>query len=439
MLISQLVDVVGPNHCLTDPALRAKYEADWTGRYRGHTLAVVRPGSTDELAEVVRLCHDAGQPIVVQGGNTGMVGGSVPLSGELVVSMAGPGFGDSRGVSGGPIWAEAGVTLGEVQRTAIAVGARFGVDTAARESATVGGMIATNAGGMNVVRFGPMADQVVDAGVVLANGRYVPSLRALDRRDPAGGLLDHLPGSEGTLAIVAHADLRVQAWPANLAVGMIEVSADRLEDVLAGLGALSDLFALELFGGPEVALAAESLGRTPPAGGEWLVLAECRTDGDPLAPLHAACGDLPALVATSPREGGELWLFRESLTEAVARLGIPHKFDVRISHEALNRLRPAVEAAAPRARVFVWGHAFSNRHRHRLANMHVNVVGPVDDEAVFDAIEDLGGSVAAEHGIGTAKRHRAARARTDLAVLRRLKDRLDPNAILNPNVLFPPR
>ncbi|MBT8202935.1 MAG: FAD-binding oxidoreductase, partial [Acidimicrobiia bacterium] len=146
-----------------------------------------------------------------------------------------------------------------------------------------------------------------------------------------------------------------------------------------------------------------------------------------------------AVVATGQREGGELWLFREALTESVARLGVPHKYDVRIPHGALNDLRATVETAAPEADIFLWGHAFSDRQRTPLANVHVNAVGVVDDEAVFDAIETLNGSVAAEHGIGTAKRHRAAAARSDLAELRMLKDRLDPKGLLNPNVLFPPQ
>ena len=439
MLISDLVAVVGPDHCLTDPELRAAYEVDWTRRYRGSTLAVVRPGSVGELAEVVRLCHEAGQSIVVQGGNTGMVGGAVPLDGELVVSLARQALGDLRHTTRNAVRADAGVTLAEVHQAAAWQGRRFGVDTAARESATVGGMVATNAGGVNVVRYGPMGDQLIDAGVVLADGRYVESLRSLDQEDPASGLLEHLAGSEGVLAVVAHATLRTHEMPANLAVGMVEVPADRLEDLLGSLGALTDLFALELFGGREVALAAEGIGRTPPAGADWLVLVECRSDDDPVTPLHGACGDLRALVATSPREGGELWLFRESLTEAVSRLGVPHKFDVRVPHESLNDLRAAVEAAAPGARVFVWGHAFSDRERTLRSNMHVNIVGEVDDERVFDAIEDLGGSIAAEHGVGTAKRHRAGASRADIDVLRSIKQRLDPAGILNPNVLLPPR
>lgn len=436
MLVSDLADVVGFDHCLTDPDLRAAYEVDWTGRYRGHTLVVVRPGTLEELAAVMRLCNEAGQPVVVQGGNTGLVGGSVPLGGEYVVSVARLGNVGAR--TDGPIRAGAGATLAAVQRTAETVGGHFGVDTAARDSATVGGMVATNAGGMSVVRFGPMGDQVVDAGVVLADGSYVPSLRSLLPTHPAAGLLPYLPGSEGTLAVVAHVDLRVSVIPDRLAIGLIEVPAEQLPSLLDELGRLPELFALELFGGREVALAAESIGRSVPLDADWLVLAECRADEDPVEGLQAACGELPALVATSRREGGELWLFRESLTEAVSRLGLPHKFDVRVPHAALNDVRAAVTAAAPASRVFLWGHAFSDRRRTSQANLHVNIVGPVDDEAVFDAIEALGGSVAAEHGVGSAKRHRAGAARVDLAELRRWKGRLDPVGILNPGVLFPP-
>jgi len=435
MLLNQIIDVVGFDHCLTDPDLRASYEVDWTGRYRGTAPAVVRPGSTVELAAVLALCHDAGQPVVVQGGNTGLVAGGVPLANELVVSVSR--LGNIRAVSNTRVRAGAGATLARVQEAASSAGASFGVDTAARDSATIGGMIATNAGGMNVVRFGPMADQLLDAGVVLADGRYVPSLSDTRPDHIAFGLIDHLAGSEGILAVVAHADLTIGTDPPRVAVAMIEVPAERLPGLVKAVGDLPSVYAIELFGTPEVELAADGIGRSAPLSGDWLALVECRSADDPAEPLARVVGDLPAVVATNQTVGEELWLFREALTEGVSRLGIPHKFDVRIPHEVLNEVRLRVEAAAPAGRVFVWGHAFSNRSGHPTANLHVNVVGEVDDEAVFDVIEDLGGSIAAEHGIGTAKRHRAAGARGDLAELHELKDRLDPTGILNPNVLLP--
>lgn len=435
MLLNDLVAVVGLDHCLTDPDLRASYEVDWTGRYLGTAPAVVRPGSTEELAAVLALCHGDGQPVVVQGGNTGMVGGSVPLGGELVVSVSR--IGNVLVVSNTRVRSGAGAILSRVHEAASSVGAGFGVDTAARDSATVGGMIATNAGGMNVVRFGPMADQLLDAGVVLADGSYIPSLRQVRPDHSAFGLIDHLAGSEGILAVVAHADLAIAPAPTQAAVAMIEVPAERLQALVQAVEELASVFAIELFGAPEVELAADGIGRNAPLSGDWLALVECRSDDDPAESLAHVVGDLPAVVATNQTVGQELWQFREALTEGVARLGVPHKFDARVPHDALNDVRRRVEAAAPACRVFVWGHAFSNRYGHPTANLHVNVIGTVDDEAVFDVIEELGGSIAAEHGIGIAKRHRAAAARGDLVELRELKNRLDPTGILNPNVLLP--
>lgn len=435
MFLSDLAAVVGFDHCLTDPDLRASFETDWTGRYRGQTAAVIRPGTVEELAAVIRLCHRAEQAVVVQGGNTGMVGGGVPLGSEIVVSVTR--LGNLQILSNTEVKAGAGATLARVQEAAASAGARFGVDTAARDSATVGGMIATNAGGMNVVRFGPMADQLIDAGVVLADGRYVPSLKAAADDDPAKNLLGRLAGSEGVLAVVAHATLGIGPVPSRLAVAMVEVAASELESLAARLGGIPDLFAAELFGSREVELTAQTVGRAAPVDGDWLLLLECRSEADPVADLEQVVGDLPAVVATNQREGGELWLFREALTESVSRLGIPHKFDVRVPHSGLHRVREVVEKAAPDGQVFVWGHLFSNREGEPLANMHVNVVGEADDEAVFDAIEELGGSIAAEHGLGTAKRHRASTARDDLSELWQLKRRLDPRAILNPNAVFP--
>jgi FAD/FMN-containing dehydrogenase len=435
MLLSDIVAVVGLDHCLTDPDLRASYEVDWTGRYRGRTPAVVRPGTVEELSGVLALCNASGQPVVVQGGNTGMVGGGVPLRGELVVNVAR--MSNAQAVSQTRVRAGAGTTLSRLQATAASVGASFGVDTAARDSATIGGMIATDAGGMNVVRFGPMGDQLLDAAVVLADGSHLPSLRQVRPDHPAFGLIDLLAGSEGILAVVAHADLIIGPDPARVAVAMIEVPPEQLPSLVQELGRISSVYAIELFGGPEVELAAAGLGRTAPLSADWLALVECRSDEDPAAELAEVVGDLPAVVATNPSLGEELWLFREALTEGVSRLGIPHKFDVRVPHDVLNDVRPRVGAAAPNGRVFVWGHAFSNRYGHPTANLHVNVVGEVDDESIFDVIEDLGGSIAAEHGIGTAKRHRANRARGDLAALAEMKRRLDPEGILNPGVLLP--
>jgi FAD/FMN-containing dehydrogenase len=435
MLLNDLAAVVGFDHCLTDPDLRASYETDWTGRYRGQTPAVIRPGSVEELASVIGLCHRAEQAVVVQGGNTGMVGGGVPLGNEIVISVTR--LGNLQILSDAEVKAGAGATLARVQEAAASVGARFGVDTAARDSATVGGMIATNAGGMNVVRFGPMGDQLNDAGVVLADGRYVPSLEAVPADDRAMGLFDSLPGSEGVLAVVAHATLAIAPVPPRLAVAMVEVTESELGSLAAGLSDVPGLFAAELFGSREVELTAQTVGRAAPVDGDWLLLLECRSATDPVADLEQVVGDLPAVVATNQREGGELWLFREALTESVSRLGIPNKFDVRVPHSALNRLRAVVEEAAPDGQVFVWGHLFSNREGAPLANMHVNVIGEVDDESVFDVVEELGGSIAAEHGLGAAKRHRAAVARADLPELWQLKRRLDPRGILNPNAVFP--
>lgn len=436
MLINDLVGVVGLDHCLTDPDLRAGYEVDWTGRYRGQAPAVVRPGSIEELSRVMGLCHAAGQPVVVQGGNTGMVGGSVPLAGEVVVSVAR--LGNVQVLSDAALRAGTGTTLARVHEAAASIGARFGVDTAARDSATVGGMIATNAGGMNVVRFGPMADQLLDAGVVLADGRYLPSLQDVAADDPATDLLAHLAGSEGILAVVAHATLRTDTDLAHTAVALIEAPADRLESLAAAIGALPSVYAIELFGSREVALAAAGVGRPFPLSGEWLLLVECRSETDPTQELSEAVGDVTAVVAPNPTAGQELWLFREALTEAVARHGLPHKFDVRVPHHALSEVRGQIEAVVADGTVYLWGHAFSNRHGHPVANLHVNIIGEVDDDAVFDVIEGLGGSIAAEHGVGSAKRHRAGSARGDLSELRWLKQRLDPAGILNPGVLLPP-
>ena len=200
--MTALADVVGPNHVLTDPELTASYETDWTGRFVGRAAAVVRPGTTDEVAAVMALLHEAGRPVVPQGGNTGLVGGSVPLHGEVVVSLRRLAAIDPVDVAAGQVTAGAGATLAAVDAAATGAGLAFGVDLAARDSATVGGMVATNAGGLRMLRYGGMRAQMAGVEAVLADGRVLSHLGGLAKDNTGYDLAGLLAGSEGTLAVV---------------------------------------------------------------------------------------------------------------------------------------------------------------------------------------------------------------------------------------------
>jgi len=199
-VIDELRSIVGPQHVLVDDDLRAGYEVDWTGRFKGSTPAVVRPGSVDEVAAVLRICADAGVAIVPQGGNTGLVGGGVPLHGEIVLSLRRLQAIEPVDVLAAQVTAGAGATLGAVQDAATGADLLFGVDLSARDSATIGGMVATNAGGLHHMRHGSMRANVLGVEAVLADGSIVRRLSGLVKDNTGYDLASLLCGSEGTLA-----------------------------------------------------------------------------------------------------------------------------------------------------------------------------------------------------------------------------------------------
>jgi FAD/FMN-containing dehydrogenase len=439
--LDDLRAVVGDAQVLVDADVRAGYEVDWTGRFRGSTPAVVRPGTTDEVAAVVRICADHGIALVPQGGNTGLVGGGVPLTGEVVLStrrLDGLGPVDPRT---GQVTAGAGVTLGTLQAHARAAGWAVGVDLAARDSATVGGMVATNAGGLNFLHHGGMRQQLVGVEAVLGDGSVVAHLGGPPKDNTGYDLAGLLCGSEGTLGIVTEA--RVQLIPPVAAPATALAAVAGVDDALAAVGRLGRagvvLEAAEVMLEAGMALVCAHLGTPPPFATPSAAYLLVEWDG----PVEAfAAAQLPdAVVADDGARRAALWRYREAHTEAVNALGVPHKLDIALPLGELERfavdVQRAVAAVAPAATVVLFGHVADG-------NLHVNVVGPPpDDDAVDDAVFRLvaerGGSISAEHGIGTAKKPWVHLARTpaELAAFRALKHALDPAGILNPNVLLP--
>ena len=438
-LLRSLAGIVGKPHVLTGDAT-AGFAVDWTGRFQGHTPTVVRPGDTAEVAAVLALCTDAGVPVVPQGGNTGLVGGGVPLHGEVVLSLArlkqiGPVDHDAAQVTAG-----AGVTL---QRVADAdPGLDLGILIASRGSATVGGAVATNAGGLRVLRFGPMRAQLRGIEAVLADGTVVSHLAGLVKDNTGYDYPSLLAGSEGTLAVVTQARLRL---------------VPRLRDMvtaLAGLNGLEELHALarqavrevpglvsaEFFTrtGLDILVAHAGLAPPLPVPAPAYLLLEASGPGA-LDNLADVIGDRQAAVGESAADRARLWSYRERHPEAARFLGVPIKLDVSVP--AAQWVRLASEAAAviadvdPGAEVITFGHVADG-------NVHVNIVpaAPADgrhENAVFSLVASLGGSISAEHGIGALKARWLPLARTDAerALFARIRSAFDPSATLNPNVL----
>jgi FAD/FMN-containing dehydrogenase len=440
-LLDELRRIVGPAHVLADADLRAGYEVDWTGRFRGSTPAVVRPADVDEVAAVLLACRRAGAAVVPQGGNTGLVGGGVPLAGELVLSTRRlTALGPVDEVAGQAV-VGAGATLAAVQAHVAACGWAVGVDLAARDSATIGGMVATNAGGLAFLRHGGMRRQVAGVEAVLADGSVVAPMRGLAKDNTGYDLAGLLCGSEGTLAVVTAVRLQLVRPPRRRATALVPVPdlAAALAIVTAADRAGLVVEAAEGFFDQGMAMVCAHLGIPRPLepAPAYLLL---DWDG-PVEALADLEGVDAAVVADDDRRRADLWRYREAHTESVNALGVPHKLDVTLPLARLDafatEVRAVVEAVAPGATVVLFGHVADG-------NLHVNVVGPAaEDDAVDGAVLGLaaaqGGSISAEHGIGTAKRRwlHLARSDAELAVYRALKAAFDPSATLNPNVLLP--
>jgi FAD/FMN-containing dehydrogenase len=444
-LADALRAVVGDRHVLLDADLRAPFEIDWTRRFGAAARAVVRPGSTAEVAGVLRACAAHGVAVVPQGGNTGLVGGGVPRAGEVVVALTR--IGDVGEVSAlGQVEVGAGATLAALQRAAAAAGLDAGLDFAARDSATIGGIVSCDAGGTRALRYGTARARVAGLEAVLADGSIVRRMGGL-AKDNAGL---HLPalliGSEGTLGIVTRVVWKcIPRLPARVAALVPLPDAASAVSLFAALVAEApSLEACELMGdaGMELVLAQLRRERPVPRAPVY-VLAELAARQDPTEELAAAFGRAgieDAAIADDTTSRERLWALREAHTEAISAAGVPHKLDVGVPLAALPgflaRLPDVVTGACPDARTIVFGHLGDG-------NLHVNVLGPEpDDEAADDAVLELvlacGGAISAEHGLGTAKARwlTAARGADEVAAMRRVKAALDPAGVLNPGVIL---
>lgn len=450
--LDEVRGVVGPAHVLTEVDVLAGYTTDWTGRFVGSTPAVVRPADVDEVAAIVDACRRHGVALVPQGGNTGLVGGSVPMADEVVLSTERMTAIADVDADTGQLTAGAGATLASVQAAAAEAGWRYAVDLAARDSATIGGTIATNAGGLRVFRHGATRRQVLGVEAVTGSGLVVRRLGGLVKDNTGYDLAGLLCGSEGTLGVVCRARLALIPAADGLAtalVGFTDVRAavratGRLRRAVAGLEAVEMVFA------SGAALVAEQTGTPPvldPIPPVQLVV-EAAGPPDPTESLAAAIDGLDGLtdaaVATDSARAAALWHVREAHTESIARVGTPLKFDVTLPAGALADFcqvaGPAVLEVGPQCETWLFGHVADG-------NVHVNVTGwstgetAAIERVVLSRVRDAGGSISAEHGIGTAKRAwlRADRGDDDVAAMAAVKRALDPDGICNPGALLPER
>jgi FAD/FMN-containing dehydrogenase len=423
---------------------------------------VVLPGSTAEVAAAVRACVAAGVAIVPQGGNTGLCGGATPVAGEVVVCLRRLNRIRAIDADNNSLTVEAGCTLQAVQEAAAAANRLFPLSLAAEGSATIGGNLSTNAGGVQVLRYGYARELTLGLEVVLADGRLWNGLRAL-RKDNTGYDLKHLfIGAEGTLGLITAATLKLFPRPRALATAWVAVpdpaAAVRL------LGRLRDaagdnVTAFEIVGRAALDLVLKHMpnARDPLAGRPaWQVLVELSGARDDLGAtleqaLHSAAEEGvvdDAALAASVAQTAALWALRENVSEAQKIEGVSIKHDIAVPvsriAEFIARADAALRAAFPQVRIVCFGHiGDGNLHYNQSrpdaqSNAEFVAGTPAVNRIVHDIVHELGGSISAEHGLGQLKRQEVRRykSQTEMDMMRAVKQALDPRGLMNPGKLL---
>jgi FAD/FMN-containing dehydrogenase len=464
-VLDRLKDAVGAKGFSTDPAELAPHLEEWRGKYHGQTPLLLKPATTVEVSAILRICNDTGTALVTQGGNTGLVGGQIPLHGEVLLSTRRLNKLRALDESGMTLTADAGVTLSQIQGCAADKNFLFPLSLASEGSCTIGGNIATNAGGTHVLRYGMTRALVLGLEVVLADGTVLEMLRALHKDNSGYDLKQIFIGSEGTLGVITAATLRLFPKPdvsvtALAAVPSPDAAVKLLSAMQGHTGGM--LSAFELI--PRIALefvTRHIAGTRDPlaAPSPWYVLMEATggrhanlaasfEDGLAAAITDGLASD--AVVTSSAAQAQSLWKLRESISESQKREGASVKHDIAVPVAAipdfLAKATPAVLAVVPGARPVSFGHLGDG-------NLHFNFNSPKAgdnpqflglweevQQTVHDIVKEFGGSISAEHGIGAMKVAQLPRYKSheELEAMRALKRAYDPKNILNPGKLIPP-
>lgn len=459
-LPDQLRGALGSAFVLTEPDDIAPHVTDWRGRYRGTAIAVVKPGNTAQVAEVVRLCRQAEVAIVPQGGNTGLCGGATPVGGEVVVSLARMNHVRVVDAVNNTLTVEAGCTLADVQAAAAGVDRLFPLSLAAEGTATIGGNLSTNAGGVQVLRYGNARDLCLGLEVVLPDGRVWSGLRGL-RKDNAGYDLKQLfIGAEGTLGIITAAVLKLHRLPRQVVTAWVAVpSPAAAVELLTHLRGILDerVTAFEYVGRAGFDLVLKNIpgSRDPlPGRPEHQVLievADTLTEVDLPAVVERTLADVAghgliadAVVAQSEAQAGALWRLRENISEAQKIEGISIKHDVSVPvsriAEFIERAGRALEEGFPGVRIVCFGHFgdgnlhYNASHPDRDMNTRFIASTPNVNRTVHDIVNELGGSISAEHGLGQLKRGEILRYKSEVEMdlMRAVKQAIDPRGLMNP-------
>jgi FAD/FMN-containing dehydrogenase len=464
--IETLVRIVGDQHAIRAEADMAPYLTEWRDRYRGKAALVLKPGSTEEVASILQCANETLTAIVPQGGNTGLVGGQIPFESgsEVIVSLERLTHVRDIDLASNTMTVEAGLALALAQQVAESAGRLFPLSLASEGSCQIGGVLATNAGGMAVLAYGNARDLALGLEVVLADGRVWHGLKSLRKDNTGYDLKDLFIGSEGTLGIITAAVLRLFPRPLERVTCMaglsnLERAPEFFTRVHDAAGPMLTAFEILPRIGIEFAVKHGNDTRDPiPGPHAWYLLFELtspRVSEEPHRLAEALlqeamdAGEVnDAIVATSLKQAQDLWRLRELMSEAQKPEGGSIKHDVSVPvarvPEFIARANQLVELMIPGARPVPFGHLGDG-------NIHYNVSQPVGmdkdvflanwealNAAVHEIVLDLGGSISAEHGIGRMKRDLLPHAKGELAVelMRKIKASFDPNGILNPGKLL---
>ena len=460
--LAKMAAIVGPAHAISDVERQLTYLRELRGLYVGRTALVLRPGSTREVSQLVAVAQEAGIGIVPQGGNTGLVGGQIPSpdGDQVVLSLSRLTQVRSVDATGGTMIVEAGVTLANARGAAEGAGRLFPLSLPSQGSCQIGGVLATNAGGVGVLAYGNARALTLGLEVVTADGQVWDGLRTLKKDNTGYDLRDLFVGSEGTLGIITAAALKLYPRPAETSVALAalpDIASVAALFRLAEARGHAGLTAFEFMSRLTLDLVTKHIPATRiplRAAAPWYVLIEVSSP-EPgglaeatMQRLLAEAADAgvvsDAVIAGSLAQSQALWRLRETASEAQRPEGGSIKHDVSVPvariPEFLATAGEAVERVCPGARPVVFGH-FGD------GNVHYNVAQPTGmdkaaylalwvpmSEAVHDVVARFGGSISAEHGIGQMKRGELVRFKSplEIALMRRIKAALDPKGILNP-------
>ena len=458
ILLDDLRAVLGARGLLTGDDIGPRYFTDPRGEGPAQPRAVLRPASTDEVSRVLSLCHGAGQPVAVQGGMTGLVVGAVPQHGELVISLERMSRIEAVSAENATMQVQAGVPLQQIQEAADAKDMVFPLDLGARGSATIGGNLSTNAGGNRVIRFGMTRDLTLGVEAVLADGTVVSSLNGFIKNNTGYDLKQLFIGSEGTLGLITRATLRLFPKPRTQLVAFCGAPdfahvTELMRHVRATLG--GDLSAFEVIWAKTYGAIVDHMRDvTPPLPRDhgFYVLIEMmgstpETDHTTFETALGAALEAgmitDAVLSRSDAEVGALWDVRDNMAHAMSALQPCVGFDVSLKLADMAELEPTLEhrlstALGPSA-VYTGGH-LADGNLHLVAKTLGS--GPLPraeiQRIVYGLMGEIGGSISAEHGIGTLKRAHLPQSRdsTEIALMRTLKAALDPKGVLNPGRIF---